>query len=234
MDEPVAKVVQTGEPVLRAIESTIYRTRLGAMRKSRALNSCERQTRAGRFSNSSIVTPREPLLRRRASRSRSPFGVRQNEAQHAGSNSGHGPRAFGRRFRLPETRSWFRASQGRPPPRHRGCSHRWHSRGAVHAMSDAAKRFCARAGFAECPVDPMMTMITLAEVEKNLSRANASRRSYSGSDLRCTPSGHRCTRRKRPVCCSIRAIRNVSPDRPPLAAVELIRDGKQTAEWICR
>ena len=39
----------------------------------------------------------------------------------------------------------------------------------LHAMSDDAKRFYARAGFYECPVDPMMMMITLAEVEKNLS-----------------------------------------------------------------
>ena len=31
----------------------------------------------------------------------------------------------------------------------------------LHAMSDA-KRFYARAGFHECPVDPMMKMITLA------------------------------------------------------------------------
>jgi hypothetical protein len=41
-------------------------------------------------------------------------------------------------------------------------------------MSDAAKRFYARAGFHECPVDPMMMMITLAEVEKNLSPPSAS------------------------------------------------------------
>jgi predicted N-acetyltransferase YhbS len=40
----------------------------------------------------------------------------------------------------------------------------------LHAMSDDAKRFYARAGFHECPVDPMMMMITLAQVEKNLSR----------------------------------------------------------------
>jgi GNAT superfamily N-acetyltransferase len=45
-----------------------------------------------------------------------------------------------------------------------------------HAMSDDAKRFNARAGFHECPVDPMMMMmmITLAEVEKNLSPPSAS------------------------------------------------------------
>lgn len=39
----------------------------------------------------------------------------------------------------------------------------------LHAMSEDAKRFYARAGFHECPVDPMMMMMTLAEVEKNLS-----------------------------------------------------------------
>jgi hypothetical protein len=44
----------------------------------------------------------------------------------------------------------------------------------LHAMSDDAKRFHARAGFHECPVDPMMVMITLAEVEKNLSPPSAS------------------------------------------------------------
>jgi len=44
----------------------------------------------------------------------------------------------------------------------------------VHAISDDAKRFYARAGFHECPVDPMMMMITLAEVEKNLSPPSAS------------------------------------------------------------
>src|SRR5688572_23784441 len=44
----------------------------------------------------------------------------------------------------------------------------------LHAMSDDAKRFHVRAGFHECPVDPMMMMITLAEVEKNLSPPSAS------------------------------------------------------------
>ena len=44
----------------------------------------------------------------------------------------------------------------------------------LHAMSDDAKRFYARAGFHECPVDPMMMMITPAEVEKNLSPPSAS------------------------------------------------------------
>jgi hypothetical protein len=39
-------------------------------------------------------------------------------------------------------------------------------------MSDDAKRFYARAGFYECPVDPMM--ITLAEVEKSLGPPSAS------------------------------------------------------------
>jgi len=44
----------------------------------------------------------------------------------------------------------------------------------LRAMSDDAKRFYARAGFHECPVDPMMMMmITLAEVEKNLSPPSA-------------------------------------------------------------
>jgi len=44
----------------------------------------------------------------------------------------------------------------------------------LHAMSDDAKRFYTRAGFYECPVDPTMMMITLAEVEKNLSPPIAS------------------------------------------------------------
>ncbi|HTL45746.1 MAG TPA: GNAT family N-acetyltransferase [Vicinamibacterales bacterium] len=45
----------------------------------------------------------------------------------------------------------------------------------LHAMSDDAKRFYARAGFHQCPVDPMMMMmITLAEVEKNLGPPSAS------------------------------------------------------------
>jgi hypothetical protein len=43
-----------------------------------------------------------------------------------------------------------------------------------HAMSDDANRLYARAGFHECPVDPMMMMITLTEVEKNLSPPSAS------------------------------------------------------------
>ena len=44
----------------------------------------------------------------------------------------------------------------------------------LHAMSDDAKRFYERAGFHEYPVDPMMMMITLAEVEKNLSPPSVS------------------------------------------------------------
>jgi hypothetical protein len=44
----------------------------------------------------------------------------------------------------------------------------------LHAMSDDAKHFYTRAGFHECPIDPMMMMITLAEVEKNLSPPSAS------------------------------------------------------------
>ncbi len=44
----------------------------------------------------------------------------------------------------------------------------------LHAMSDDAKRFYVLAGFHECAVDPMMMMITLAEVEKNLSPPAAS------------------------------------------------------------
>jgi hypothetical protein len=40
----------------------------------------------------------------------------------------------------------------------------------LHAMSDDAKRFYVRAGFHECPIDPMMMMITLAEVEKTSAR----------------------------------------------------------------
>jgi ribosomal protein S18 acetylase RimI-like enzyme len=42
----------------------------------------------------------------------------------------------------------------------------------LHAMSDDAKRFHVRAGFHECPIDPMM--ITLAEVENNLGPPRAS------------------------------------------------------------
>ena len=44
----------------------------------------------------------------------------------------------------------------------------------LHAISDDAKRFYTRAGFYECPVDPMMMMITLTEVEQNLSPTRAS------------------------------------------------------------
>jgi GNAT superfamily N-acetyltransferase len=38
----------------------------------------------------------------------------------------------------------------------------------LHAISEDAKRFYEKAGFRECPVDPMTMMIGLAEVEKNL------------------------------------------------------------------
>ena len=44
----------------------------------------------------------------------------------------------------------------------------------LHAMSDDAKRLYAGAGFYECPVDPMMMMITIAEVENNLGPPSAS------------------------------------------------------------
>jgi GNAT superfamily N-acetyltransferase len=43
----------------------------------------------------------------------------------------------------------------------------------LHAMSEDAKRFYARAGFHECPVDPLMMMLTLAEIEKNLGLRSA-------------------------------------------------------------
>jgi GNAT superfamily N-acetyltransferase len=43
----------------------------------------------------------------------------------------------------------------------------------LHAISEDAKRFYERAGFYECPVDPMTMMITLAEVEKNLAAPDA-------------------------------------------------------------
>jgi GNAT superfamily N-acetyltransferase len=45
----------------------------------------------------------------------------------------------------------------------------------LHAISEDAKRFYERAGFYECPVDPMTMMITLAEVEKNLAPSDSSR-----------------------------------------------------------
>lgn len=38
----------------------------------------------------------------------------------------------------------------------------------LHAISDDAKRFYEKAGFSESPVDPMTTMIALADVEKAL------------------------------------------------------------------
>lgn len=43
----------------------------------------------------------------------------------------------------------------------------------LHAMSEDAKRFYKRFGFYECPVDPMMMMITLQEVEKNFKFPSA-------------------------------------------------------------
>jgi GNAT superfamily N-acetyltransferase len=39
-----------------------------------------------------------------------------------------------------------------------------------HAISDDAKRFYTRAGFYECPVDPLMMMITLARLRRTLAR----------------------------------------------------------------
>jgi hypothetical protein len=44
----------------------------------------------------------------------------------------------------------------------------------LHVHRGRLEAFYARAGFYECPVDPMMMMITLAEVEKNLSPPSAS------------------------------------------------------------
>ena len=40
----------------------------------------------------------------------------------------------------------------------------------VHAISEDAKRFYARHGFVESPLDPMTLMITVADVKKALSR----------------------------------------------------------------
>jgi hypothetical protein len=40
----------------------------------------------------------------------------------------------------------------------------------LHAVSDDARRFYAKRGFAESPIDPMTMMITLADVEKALGR----------------------------------------------------------------
>jgi GNAT superfamily N-acetyltransferase len=39
----------------------------------------------------------------------------------------------------------------------------------LHAMTDDAKRFYLRHGFAESPVDPMTMMIPLADVERTLA-----------------------------------------------------------------
>jgi hypothetical protein len=41
-------------------------------------------------------------------------------------------------------------------------------------MSDAARRFYERAKFHECAVDPLMMVITLAEVEQNITAPSAS------------------------------------------------------------
>ena len=41
----------------------------------------------------------------------------------------------------------------------------------LHAISEEAKRFYFHHGFAESPVDPMMMMITLADVEKAMGIA---------------------------------------------------------------
>ena len=46
----------------------------------------------------------------------------------------------------------------------------------LHAISDGAKRFYEKAGFAASPVDPMTMMITIAEVEKALRGESAGRR----------------------------------------------------------
>jgi GNAT superfamily N-acetyltransferase len=40
----------------------------------------------------------------------------------------------------------------------------------LHAVSEDAKRFYTKHGFAESPIDPMTMMITLADVEKALGR----------------------------------------------------------------
>jgi GNAT superfamily N-acetyltransferase len=39
----------------------------------------------------------------------------------------------------------------------------------VHAISEDAKRFYERSGFASSPIDPMTLMITVADAEKALS-----------------------------------------------------------------
>lgn len=39
----------------------------------------------------------------------------------------------------------------------------------LHAMSERARRFYERAGFAESPIDPMTMMISIADVERNLA-----------------------------------------------------------------
>jgi GNAT superfamily N-acetyltransferase len=45
----------------------------------------------------------------------------------------------------------------------------------LHAISEDAKRLYEKAGFYQCPVDPMTMMITMAEVEKNLALSNSPR-----------------------------------------------------------
>jgi GNAT superfamily N-acetyltransferase len=40
----------------------------------------------------------------------------------------------------------------------------------LHAISDEAKRFYERAGFSPSPVDPMTLMITIADIEKAITR----------------------------------------------------------------
>ncbi|MFN8060257.1 MAG: GNAT family N-acetyltransferase [Vicinamibacterales bacterium] len=39
----------------------------------------------------------------------------------------------------------------------------------LHAMSEPARRFCERAGFAASPIDPMTMMISIADIERNLT-----------------------------------------------------------------
>lgn len=47
----------------------------------------------------------------------------------------------------------------------------------LHAVSEDAKRFYERAGFASSPLDPMTMMITLADVERALRQAQPRLRS---------------------------------------------------------
>jgi GNAT superfamily N-acetyltransferase len=39
----------------------------------------------------------------------------------------------------------------------------------LHAVSEPARRFYERAGFAESPIDPMTMMISIADIERNLT-----------------------------------------------------------------